>query len=522
MVARGPRLSIPTRVFLGFALVLTVSGAVLVASILQHQRTAATLRLLHGGYLPLALTVGEARATQAVFGTLLDRLPERDWIATQRWIDTARRVRPATIRRALDEIVHIYRLDPPAAEQRTLERLQAEITSVERAYGEGDTGFDELFRALAAQDKERAHGLLVHLRAREQSSARQLREVWSTIQTQVEATGLAVSRQEMQSVWVLAALALVALAVGVAVTWWAQRVLSPLPRLQERVEAVSRGDFARHLGPARDDEIGRLARDFERMVAALSARDASLREATERAIQSERLAAVGRMAAHVTHEVRNPLNSMRLNLELLEEEVPGSNAAAKALLSAIHGEIERLTEITGEYLRVARLPNPDFESADLAAAVDAVARFVQPELSAANVELVHTTEPGLPSLVFDEAQFRQALLNVLRNALEAMPAGGRIELRVGRDRTGVAVLVKDYGAGIAPAEQKRIFDPFYTTKKLGTGLGLPLSQQIMAAHGGRLSCRSEPGSGTEFELWLPLAGEDMMKDRGSSTLEAGA
>jgi methyl-accepting chemotaxis protein len=300
-MAVRPKLSIPRRVFLGFALVLTVSGTVSVSSFVQHQRAAGALRLLHEGLLPLALVVGEARAAQGVYNTLLDRvLHEHDTRGTLAWFKEARGRRPAILKRALAAVARVENLAPASFEQARVFRLRRELQRIQAALTKGDERYDALFSSLEAKDKKTAELILKDLRGNERSIERRLAQVWEEILRQIESTSASASAQQNQSIAVLAALIAISLIIGVVVTWWSQRMLSPLPKLQERVEAVARGELVQQLGPTTDDEIGRLAREFERMVAALAARDARL-------IQTERLASIGRMAAHVTHEVRSPL-----------------------------------------------------------------------------------------------------------------------------------------------------------------------------------------------------------------------
>ncbi|MGD8858831.1 MAG: ATP-binding protein [Myxococcales bacterium] len=639
-MSRRPRLTIPRRVFLAFALMLTVSGLVSVASLVQHQRTAATLSLVHEGYLPVAVVVSEARATQSVFGNLLERvLSERNATATLSWLSAARVARPRTIERALDGIARIENLAPPAHERASLARLRRELRRVETMLERGEQRYADLYAALEAGERESAERTLADLRARERAIDGHLGVVWATVLRRMEETSARAADEQDRALAVLVALVVLAMLVGIGVTWWSQRVLSPLPTLQERVEAVARGDFARRLGPNTNDEIGRLGREFERMVAALAARDESLKslqqmqaqiladlraavlvvdgqsvlrsrnpaaealfelppedagdpafadtslprridglsEAIEevatggaeravlsevaleslpddlarepadhaerrqldivvtpfghrpepgtrrdvlivaedvtdalrtkaRLIQSERLAAIGRMAAHVTHEVRNPLSSIGLNMEMLEEELTDASDEARELVAAIHREIEHLTAVTEEYLRVARLPNPQLEPEFLGDIIESMAEFMRPELSAASVDLQLEVEPDLPLVALDETQIRQVLLNLLKNAREAMPDGGRLTVQARSEdggAGGVVVRVTDEGAGMTPEERARIFDLFYTTKETGTGLGLPLSQQIVVAHGGLIRCESAPGRGTTFELWFP-------------------
>ena len=232
-----------------------------------------------------------------------------------------------------------------------------------------------------------------------------------------------------------------------------------------------------------------------------------------RLIHSERLAAIGRMAAHVTHEVRNPLSSIGLNLEMLEEETSESGPEVQALLRAIHREVDRLTAVTEEYLRLARLPEPRLEHGDIGETVREVALFVRAEMNNAGVNFTVDVPAELPGVAVDEAQLRQALLNLLRNAREAMPApGGHVAVSVAVESGDVVLRVADDGPGIAPEVQSRIFDPFFTTKERGTGLGLPLTQQIVLAHGGHISVTGAPGKGTTFALAFPIAGDTTPHD----------
>ena len=281
-MAGRPRFSIPTRIFLGFALVLGAFTAVLGMSLVQHERTTRAIRLLHEGYLPLALTIGEARATQAVFATLLDRvLEERDSTATRSWLLTARRVRPATLRRAQHGVEAAMRLDPPPEDRATIESVRSELEGVGDAFVKGDALYNELFAALEAGNDRRASEVLAELRKLEGRIQRGYRDSWKRLQDRIWTTSQHAAQKERQAAAWLGALTVLALIVGVAVTFWAQRVLKPIPLLHRRVQAVARGDMSSRLEPRTDDEIGRLTREFERMVDTLSARDARLREAAE-------------------------------------------------------------------------------------------------------------------------------------------------------------------------------------------------------------------------------------------------
>jgi two-component system, NtrC family, sensor kinase len=501
-----PRLSIPRRIFLGFALVLAVSGFVSTVSFLQHERTAAALALLDEGYLPLALTVSEARATQSVFNTLLDRLlNERDTSSPRQWLAAERLRRPRTLEQVRAKIDQIDALAPWQTEDGALSRLRRELRRVNTLVSSGERRYADLNAALDAGDRASAERILGDLRARERSIENELKQIWDEIVARIESTSRHVGAQQEQALLVLWALGLLALLVGVGAAWWSQRVLSPLPRLQARVEAVARGELSEQFPEHTDDEIGRLAQEFERMVKALVAREESLREAQARLLQTERLAAIGRMAAHVSHEVRNPLSSIGLNVELLEEELRDGSQQTRDLLGAVQKEIDRLRLVTEEYLRVARLPNPHLLPEDIADVVRGAVQLLRAELTAAGVNVELDLDNELPLVALDEAQIRQVLINLLKNAREAMLSGGTVRISVQPRPGGVELLLSDDGVGMEPEQKERIFDLFYTTKQRGSGLGLPLTQQIVVAHAGQIRCESAPGQGTVFTLFFPAA-----------------
>jgi signal transduction histidine kinase len=210
------------------------------------------------------------------------------------------------------------------------------------------------------------------------------------------------------------------------------------------------------------------------------------------------------MAAHVTHEIRNPLSSIALNLELLEEELPASAEEANNLLRAIKAEVERLSGLSEQYLSVARQRPQQKHPEKLAEIIEEACEFVRRELAQAGVSLQLVIEPdvGERSLPVDEAQIRQALLNLLRNAREAMPNGGRVVVQLLASADGLDLIVDDEGVGMPASTRERLFEPFFTTKQHGTGLGLAITRQIAEAHGGGIRVEARVPTGTRIVLHL--------------------
>jgi signal transduction histidine kinase len=515
-VTSRARLTIPTRILAAILSLLFAFFVGSVTSVVTHQRSAETLRLLHEGYLPLALTLARARSDQAAYGSMLARmLNEPDSSASREWVSRAVRVvMPASIEAALGHVARAQRLEPSGEDAILLGELGELLGEVQRGYAETEH-LDAYFRALERGDRSEAQDALDALRQQDRTLTHNLRRSFDHIQRRVAAISSVAAEEQSRSVLVTAVMTVLGLLFGLAVSFWARRLLAPLPRLEERVLAVAHGNLSPRppiVDAGRTDEIGRLAIELEHMVEALRARDQQLREAADRVIRSERLAAMGRMAAHVTHEVRNPLTSIHLNTEMLEEEITlagtDESGARKAeiskLLGSIRREVDRLGSITEEYLRLARLPSPKLEPEDLGALTREVVAFVRREMSDAGVDIALEVDDALPLVSADEAQIRQSLLNLLRNAREAMAGGGRIDVSVRGEDEAIVVRIADRGEGVPEDVRTKMFDAFYSTKERGTGLGLPLTQQIVLAHRGTIRCEDREGGGAVFVITFPV------------------
>jgi signal transduction histidine kinase len=448
------------------------------------------------------MRLAQLRAAQSTLSTLVDGISdERDPGSTRALLDTlagARRTMFVETRRELTQTLPSVGSD---ATRVLASQLTAELDGIETLLDKDRVQLDALYAALASADHDGINRTLVPLGALEHDADKRLRLLAARLSGSIDALSAEARDRELRSIWALAVLALLTLAVGLVVSLHVRRLLAPLARVTQRSRAVAAGDLTPHEVAPADDEIGQLEGAFEKMVSGLS-------RAQTLALSNERLAAIGKMAAHVTHEIRNPLSAMGLNIEMLEEELAGEGgqrAEVRSLLSAIHREVERLEHLSEEYLRVARLPQPRMEADDVAAVVQEVVVFARPEIELSRCQVGLDVEPSLPPALFDEAQLRQALLNLLRNAREAMPSGGGIDVRVAAEGMSVVIEVADRGGGIPEPIRARVFDPFFSTKGEGTGLGLAITRHIVESHGGSVTCDPREGGGTVFRVALPIA-----------------
>jgi signal transduction histidine kinase len=518
------RLSITTKIFAGFLVVLATFGGVTAYNALTMRRLGDELRLVSRGYLELRLAVSELQTTQSnLLSVLVEQLGKPDArvpLVLKFGIDAARSSRlKKQMPTVLGGVRSLEALRSTPEEHAFLNKLRTRLEQIESMFHTDEALFDEVYGPigdLAPAGGERARASAERLRHHEEAIKRQLTTTAAELRLRAQQAGLRLEEDENRSVYATLLLAVVVVLVGSAVMMIAVRTVSPLRRLAERAQSVARGDYKQRVDASARDEIGALGREFNAMAAALDEREARL-------IRSERLAAVGKIAAQITHEVRNPLSSIGLNAELLEEELGalgGEQALeAQAIARAIVKEVDRLTDITEQYLRFARLPRPTLEREDLGAIVSSLLSFQRTELAERKIAVELDVPSSLPQVAVDEQQLRQALLNLMRNASEAMAGGGRLTIRARRDGDLVVLAIADSGQGIAPEHVAKVFDPFFSTKEGGTGLGLALTQQIVVEHGGTIDVVSEPGRGTTFTVRLPalapiaaVAGGELARD----------
>jgi len=304
----------------------------------------------------------------------------------------------------------------------------------------------------------------------------------------------------------------------------ARRITRPLAVMVEATGKIAQGDLRHRVDLEGRDEIGQLARAFNRMTDELSLahedltqwggtlerrveeRTRELRETQDQLVVSEKLASLGKMAAGVAHEINNPLTTILINTHLLLER-PGRDAEEGETLNLIADETTRCATIVWGLLDFARLTPSQVAPTDINDIIDRTLLLLEKQASVRNIRVEKALDRTLPSIEVDKNKIQQVFSNLAINACEAMPTGGTLVVasRMSRDGTHIEITLTDTGVGISKKNIPRLFDPFFTTKSFGTGLGLAVSYGIIRQRGGTILVRSDVGKGTVFTVRIPLA-----------------
>lgn len=228
------------------------------------------------------------------------------------------------------------------------------------------------------------------------------------------------------------------------------------------------------------------------------------RRVNQQLIRHAQLSSLGQVAANIAHEIRNPITSIKMRLYTLQKEMK-DNSGGTDDLNVIREDIDNMEKTVRNFLDFSRPPEPRFEEAEIKEVLDATGMLLLPKAQAGNIH-IKKDYAGINGqrLRIDREQMRRAFLNIMLNAIEAMPQGGVLRVAASREKdNAVKIIFEDTGQGISPADKNRILEPFFTTKKEGTGLGLFITQRIIRAHKGKISIGSHSGQGTSVVISLP-------------------
>ena len=289
--------------------------------------------------------------------------------------------------------------------------------------------------------------------------------------------------------------------MGIVLAWWATaRVTRPVQALAASAGKVAAGNWDATVEVTSGDEIGDLARAFNRMTQELVAQ-------RERLVQAERVAAWRELARRLAHELKNPLFPLQITVENLQrarsQHPDQFDEVFKESTATLIAELENLKLIVGRFSDFAKMPTPRKQPVQLNDLASETLKLFQPQLEQASVKGRLDADPRLPNVAADPEQMTRVLRNLMLNAIDAMPQGGTLTVRTRSQNGTVRLEVSDTGQGLTPEECERLFTPYYTTKTHGTGLGLAIVQSVISDHQGRISVESQPGQGTTFQIEMP-------------------
>lgn len=247
-------------------------------------------------------------------------------------------------------------------------------------------------------------------------------------------------------------------------------------------------------------ELVRLRRECKR----LREVEGELRKSRDELIQSEKLSFAGRMAASVAHEIRNPLNIISMAVQQLHDEL-GKKDSRREYTEAIIKNIDRVNKLITEFVNAARPPKLKIQWEDINKILEEILKLMEPKVKERKVELVKELDPNLPKIRIDEEHMTQALMNILTNACDALPrTSGKLWINSKKDNDNVVITIKNSGKPIPQKHMIRIFDPFFSLKRTGAGLGLSIAYGVIGSHRGTISVESNKEIGTVFTVRLPI------------------
>jgi signal transduction histidine kinase len=279
----------------------------------------------------------------------------------------------------------------------------------------------------------------------------------------------------------------------------------PLEDLMDTIGRVRSGDLSARVAFAkRRDDIGQLGRQFNEMVEQLERNRGEIEDLHRREMgRAEHLASLGELAAGLAHEIRNPLAGIAGVVDVMGKELP-AESASRAVLTDVQNEILHIQNILNDLLSYARPRPPTFHPADLNTTIEQAVTLAKQQVRARPVKILFVPNPALPPVVHDPVLIQQVVLNLVLNGIQAISAEGAVDIALAREHDHALITVKDNGKGISPDSLPKIFRPFFTTRKDGTGLGLSLAKGIVQSHGGNIEASSTLGQGTHFRIHLPI------------------
>jgi signal transduction histidine kinase len=386
------------------------------------------------------------------------------------------------------------------------------LADLNRVYADYDMKRNEVIAAIQAGDPTRATEIQLNEVGRLYTEASGACEAFLKTNERYIDEQLAAGRLELRKAFVsVVALAAVTMVCGAGLLiFFFRGVLRPLRSMAEDARAFSLAGPSPSLSSTSQDELRVVGFYLRSLMSDLTETHSHLRRSRLELVSAEKFATLGKLAASVGHEIRNPLTSLGMRVFSIRQAV-GDNPELEEDLRVVSEEIDRLERIVRSFLEFSKPPDLNLRTHEVSVLVDKALELCGAWLADRRIEIERREDAGVPLVTADAEQIKQVLLNLLRNAAEAMEEGGRVRITTfpGAGRGGQPmsiVRIQDDGPGIPPEVRERILEPFYSTKPDGTGLGLCIAARIMAQHGGWLELEPATDRGASFSVWIPAAG----------------
>lgn len=284
--------------------------------------------------------------------------------------------------------------------------------------------------------------------------------------------------------------------------WMARKILKPILTLNKGVQRLGSGEVGLEIPVVGKGEIKELALSFNRMSRELKELIDDMNVAQENLVRTEKLYAIGEFSAGVAHEIRNPLTSIKMLIQAMEDK---QQAMSGKNLGIIYGEIDRIDRIITEFLAFTRPGKTEKKDVNINNILEEVITLTRPKIEQSGIDLNENLSSDLPVIKGNNDALKQVFINIVLNAIQAMDEeGGKLSIDTMAQNGNLSAIIKDTGTGIPEKNLKNIFDPFFTTKKEGTGMGLALTYAIINDHSGKINIKSTPKIGTTITVELPL------------------
>ncbi len=485
--------SIKSKILLAFTLLLLLNVLILVIGFGQFKKIAHRLNTIEMIFIPLSSQI----ASLANFSHLNENL-NREIIdrykTDSHFVDNIRSIQPRLFENKIRN--QIFFIEQTIGNKNLNKSDWTQVLDLLNQLSKDNQSLIKAIEGIIQQNQTESEDQTLALK---ESVRNNIRLLSSRLNIIMKVNLNKAIQDQQRAVYMSTGLAVLTLIIAIIIGLIAIKTLTPLSRLQLLAKQIAAGDLSKRVNIKTGNEIESLANEINTMADAIEKRDFVLQEQQKQLIDTQKLAVIGQMVSKINHEIKNPLNALNLNLELLQDE--NLSQKARQALSTMFKQIERLSKAAEGYLNIAKKPQEQFKQIDIDELISNVEQLFKPQLIQKNIRFEKHLQTR-PCIVFAHPSWmEQVLINLMRNAIEAVCENGTIDINVNQENGKTTLIIKDNGPGIDPNIKEQLFEPFCTTKTKGTGLGLAITKEMVTNMGGTITV-SSTHQGSMFNIEL--------------------